>query len=130
VTEVFVKDVIAQSNFGDAYQAPQESVVRKFVGKGECAGFDLPFDHFEALPSATQIGFGWWALYRGSIADAVQSKVELNSASRRGDHAASEPLAAHRIDLVDTENRIIGQRLLDNDGARAQSLAALVRSGS
>jgi hypothetical protein len=116
VCEVFIEDVVAQPNFVEAFQAPQESVVRKLVGEGERTLVDVTFDHFEALASATQVGFRRWALDRGSIADAIQPEVELDPAARRGDHAAREPLAAH------TGNLLLGE------GASESLVRAIVHS--
>jgi hypothetical protein len=65
VGEVLVEDLAAQSNFGDAAQAPQEAVVWKLVGERKRAVFNLTFDDFEALARAAKVGFRRWSLDRG-----------------------------------------------------------------
>ncbi|MEJ1966043.1 MAG: hypothetical protein WDO56_32630 [Gammaproteobacteria bacterium] len=93
--EVFIEDLAAQADFGDASQAPQEAVVRKFVGEREGAVSNLTFDDFEALAGAAKVGFRGWPLDRGAVTDTIDTEIELDSAAGPRRDAAREPLAAH-----------------------------------
>jgi len=69
VREELVEDLLARANLDCSAKSPEQSVVRKLLGKGECANFNLAFDMVEPLMRAPQIGFGWRTVDRRAISD-------------------------------------------------------------
>jgi len=94
--EELIEDLATGSNSNNAGQPSKEAVVRKLLGKRECARIDLALDFLEPLASAAQIGLRWRTSNKGAVSNAFKHEIELDSAVGRCCDTPCKPLAAHR----------------------------------
>jgi hypothetical protein len=62
-----------------SYQSPQEAMVRKFPGEGECADLNIPLDFLQGLTRPAKIRFGRRALNGRPVSNPPEYEGALYS---------------------------------------------------